>query len=128
MDAVAVKLVECSDYDVIYGIFILKNVTAEELQAKIYEIKNDEKFLKENPDWCIDDVLALLPDEWDYEYYSGSGETVDIYEVQKCQNQRNVIRCISPKPTAEMSLSPPRTKTKRLKLPKSSATPTSLML
>lgn len=78
MDAVAVKLVECSDYDVIYGIFILKNVTAEELQAKIYEIKNDEKFLKENPDWCIDDVLALLPDEWDYEYYSGSGETVDI--------------------------------------------------
>lgn len=78
MDAVAVKLVECSDYDVIYGIFILKNVTAEELRAKIYEIKNDEKFLKENPDWCIDDVLALLPDEWDYEYYSGSGKTVDI--------------------------------------------------
>lgn len=79
MDGTAVKLVECSDYDVIYAIVVLKNVTVEEFQAKVYEIKNDKKFLKKHPDWCIDDVFAMLPEEWDYEYYETNDN--DIVEI-----------------------------------------------
>lgn len=57
-------LVECSDHDVIYGILSVKNVGLEEVQKKIYEIKNDEKFLEENPDWTISDVLERFPEDW----------------------------------------------------------------
>ena len=34
------NLVECSDYDVHYGILTVENVSVEEVQNKIYEIKN----------------------------------------------------------------------------------------
>ena len=61
------RLVECSDYDVQYGILTVNNVSIEEVQNKIYEIKrkfSDEGFY----DWCIDDVFEKFPEEWEWEY------------------------------------------------------------
>ena len=60
------RLVECSDYDVLYGILTVEGVSAEEVQNKIYEIKS--KFDKEGFDeWCIDDVLEQFPEEWEWD-------------------------------------------------------------
>ena len=61
------RLVECSDYDTIYGILTVENVSIEEVQNKIYEIKkrfNDEGF----DDWCLDDVFEKFPEEWEWDY------------------------------------------------------------
>lgn len=61
------RLVECSDYDVQYGILTVANVSAEEVQHKIYEIKN--RFYEEGfNDWCVDDLLAEFPDEWEWDF------------------------------------------------------------
>jgi hypothetical protein len=60
------RLVECSDHDVQYGILTVQNVSLEEVQNKIYEIKN--KFHDEGFDeWCIDDVFVEFPKEWEWE-------------------------------------------------------------
>ena len=60
-------LVECTDYDYIYGILDVEAVDEETVQQKIYEIKN--KFYKEGfDDWSIEDVLAKFPPEWNWEY------------------------------------------------------------
>lgn len=60
-----VRVVENADPSITYRYLIVKDgVTAEEVQSKIYEIKNDENFLNENPDWTVDDVLDRLPCEW----------------------------------------------------------------
>ena len=60
-------LVECTDYDYVYGILEVKNVDEEMVQQKIYEIKN--KFYEEGfDDWTIEDVLEQFPSEWDWEY------------------------------------------------------------
>lgn len=59
------RLVECSDYDIQYGILTVENVSEKEVQDKIYEIKkrfHDKGF----DEWCVDDVLAELPNEWDW--------------------------------------------------------------
>ena len=64
------RLVECSDYDVVYGILTVERVSTQEVQEKIYEIKNrfnDEGFYG----WCIDDILAEFPEEWEWDYVSG---------------------------------------------------------
>lgn len=61
------RLVECNDYDVQYGILTVENVSVEEVQDKIYEIKKrfyDEGF----DDWCIDDVFEEFPEEWEWYY------------------------------------------------------------
>ena len=61
------RLVECSDYDVQYGILTVENVSTMEVQKKIYEIKN--RFYKEGfEDWCIDDVLEEFPEEWEWDF------------------------------------------------------------
>ena len=72
------NLVECSDHDVVYGILTVKNVSLEEVQRKIYEIKNDEKFLEENPCWTVDDVFEHFPKEWEWDYDCGADETIEI--------------------------------------------------
>ena len=72
------NLVECSDHDVIYGILTVYNVSTEEVQNKIYEIKNNKKFLEENPGWCIDDVFEYFPDEWNWEFDCGADDVVEI--------------------------------------------------
>lgn len=70
------RLVECSDYDEMYGILTVKNISAKEVQDKIYDIKN--KFCDEgNYSWCVDDVLEKFPDEWDWDFE----RVVDILEI-----------------------------------------------
>lgn len=60
-------LVECTDYDTVYGILSVEAVNEETVQQKIYEIKN--KFYEEGfNDWTIEDVLAEFPLEWNWEY------------------------------------------------------------
>ena len=71
------NLVECSDYDVRYGILTVENVSVEEVQNKIYEIKN--RFYEEGfDDWCIDDVFEQFPEEWEWSYESCSDDTIEI--------------------------------------------------
>lgn len=72
------NLVECSDHDVIYGILTVENVSLEKVQKKIYEIKNDEIFLEENPDWCIDDVFEWFPKEWEWDYECLKDNIIEI--------------------------------------------------
>lgn len=61
------RLVECSDWDVQYGILTVENVSLEEVQKKIYEIKN--RFYDEGcDDWCIEDVFEQFPEEWVWEF------------------------------------------------------------
>ena len=73
-----VRLVECSDHDVIYGYLDVKNVSIEDVQQKIYEIKNDEKFLQEHPDWTVEDVIAQFPQDWECVYYVCEGKILEI--------------------------------------------------
>ena len=61
-------LVECSDYDQIYGILSVDGIDEEVVQQKIYEIKN--RFYEEGFDgWTIEDVLEKFPEEWIWEYH-----------------------------------------------------------
>ena len=70
------RLVECSDYDVLYGILTVENASVEEVQNKIHEIKN--KFFEEGfDDWCIDDVLEQFPEEWEWNCVSSD----DVLEI-----------------------------------------------
>ena len=63
-------LVECTDYDTVYGILTVENVSAQEVQHQIYEIK--KRFHNEGNDcWSIDDVLEQLPEEWDWDFERG---------------------------------------------------------
>lgn len=75
----AIKIVECTDHDVTYGILTVKNVSVDEVQNKIYEIKNDNGFLEECPDWCIDDVFERFPENWEWRY--DSCEADDVVEI-----------------------------------------------
>lgn len=60
-------LVECTDYDTVYGILSVEGVDEEVVQQKIYEIKN--RFYEEDFDgWTIEDVLEEFPPEWNWEY------------------------------------------------------------
>lgn len=59
-------LVECIDYDTIYGILSVEGVDEETVQQKIYEIKN--RFYEEEFNaWTIENVLNEFPDEWQWE-------------------------------------------------------------
>ena len=70
------RLVECSDYYTQYGILPVKGVSSKEVQKKIYEIKN--RFQSEGfDDWCIDDVFAEFPEEWEWELTQG----YDVIEI-----------------------------------------------
>jgi hypothetical protein len=60
-------LVECTDYDTVYGILSVEGIDEKTVQQKIYEIKN--QFYEEGfDDWTIEDVLAKFPLEWNWEY------------------------------------------------------------
>ena len=70
------RLVECSDYNELYGILTVENVNADVVQAKIYEIKN--KFWDEgNYAWSVDDVLEKFPKEWEWDFE----RVVDTIEI-----------------------------------------------
>lgn len=72
------KLVDCCDHKAIYGILTVEEVSTEEVQKKIYEIKNDEKFLEENPDWTIDDVFECFPEEWEWSFEHSADDVIEI--------------------------------------------------
>lgn len=70
------RLVECSDYDEVYGILRVENVSAREVQDKIYEIKN--RFYEDGfEDWTIEDVLDEFPQEWEWDY-EDEDEVIEI--------------------------------------------------
>lgn len=56
---------ECQDYDKIYGIVILNNVSIKDFQKAIYDIKN-EFYDNGYDNWCI---MAKLSEIYDFEYY-----------------------------------------------------------
>ena len=61
------RLVECTDDNMLYGILMVEDVNADEVQKKISEIKNrfyDEGF----EDWTIDDVFMEFPNEWKWSF------------------------------------------------------------
>lgn len=61
------RLVECSDWDILYGVLTVKNVDINIVQDKIYQIK--KKFYdQEFDDWTLDDVFAEFPEEWEWEF------------------------------------------------------------
>lgn len=64
------RLVECTDYKMVYGMLEIKNVDSiEEVQNKIYEIKN--KFNEQGiDDWSNDDIFEKFPEEWDWNFIS----------------------------------------------------------
>ena len=71
------KVVESSDYDTQYGTLIVENVSVDEVQQKIYEIKNrfyDEGF----NDWCIEDVFENFPKWWVWDYTQDTDDVVEI--------------------------------------------------
>lgn len=72
------KIVECCEHKQVYGYLEIENVTESEVQQKIYEIKNDEKFKQECPDWCINDIFKRFPVEWKWKYISDDGYIVEI--------------------------------------------------
>ena len=72
------RLVECSDYNMQYGILTVENASLEKVQNKIYEIKKrfyDEGF----DDWTLDDVLMEFPEEWEWDYVQA--DNTDIIEI-----------------------------------------------
>lgn len=68
-----VQLVDCTDYKMVYGFLEVEDLAVYEVQDKINEIKNDEKFLEEFGEcsWTIEDVLSQFPKEWKVEYHDG---------------------------------------------------------
>lgn len=57
-------LVECTDHKQIYGVLTVDGISANEVQDKIYEIKDEF----DNDNWEIQDVLDRLPREWKWKY------------------------------------------------------------
>lgn len=73
------KLVECSDYDVIYGLVGIEEgskITVNDVQQKIYDIKNSEEF--EEIDWCVDDIFEAFPEDWEVCFIPLEGTTIEI--------------------------------------------------
>ena len=70
-----VRLVDCCDHDCQYGFLTLENVSLEEVQNKIYEIKKGF-YKKEFYDWTLDDLFEEFPEEWKWDY--------DNYLKPKC--------------------------------------------
>ena len=73
-----IKVVECCDHKEVYGYLEIENVSVEEVQQKIYKIKNSKKFLKECPDWCIDDVFERFPSNWNWNFILDDENIVEI--------------------------------------------------
>ncbi len=91
------KLVECSDYNIEYGILVVENdkITPHDIQTKIYEFKNsykaygysskkemkadgykdlDDLINNECPSWDIDDlILKAFPRSWKVSRYDFNG-------------------------------------------------------
>lgn len=62
------KVVDCSDHKQTYGYLKIYDVTEEEVNRVVCDIKSDKVFLRENPDWTITDIFNHFPSEWKWEY------------------------------------------------------------
>lgn len=70
-------LIECTDHKKVYGYLTVLNISTEEVQNKIYEIK--AQFEKEGiDDWMIVDVLQRFPEDWSWNYKPSPNEKVEI--------------------------------------------------
>ena len=75
----AIKVVECTDRKETYGYLTIEDVSVQDVQREIDEIKNSIEFKNECSDeWCIDDILKRLPSEWKWHYITDDGYTVTI--------------------------------------------------
>ena len=72
------KVVECCDHKQVYGFLEIEDVTEDEVQKKISEIKNSEEFRSECPDWGIIDVFARFPLSWNWKFTSDIACSVEI--------------------------------------------------
>ena len=63
----AINLVDVSDVKTNYGILFCGNndITENIIQKKICEIK--EQMENEDTEWIIDDIIKMLPQEWEIE-------------------------------------------------------------
>ena len=74
-----IKVVECCDHKEVYGYLEVDGqISAAEVQQRIYSIKNNPDFLKECPDWCLDDVFERFPSDWKWNFIQDDGSTVEI--------------------------------------------------
>ena len=73
-------LVEVTDPRMHYGIITCgnKNITKEQLQDKINEIKYTICQEEENDEWSIMDVISRIPAEWKVSFMSDKGEKLFI--------------------------------------------------
>lgn len=62
------KVVDCSDHKQTYGYLKIYDVTEEEVNRAVCDIKSGKAFLRENPDWTITDIFNHFPPEWKWEY------------------------------------------------------------
>ena len=68
-----VKLVECGDYKVMYGLLDIGNHKVEDVQNAIYRTK-----AKIKGDWYINDLLEELPKKYrDVKFFECNG-TIEI--------------------------------------------------
>lgn len=60
----AMNLVDAVDAKINYGILFCENenITVNAIQRKIFEIK--EQLENEDVDWIIEDIVNMLPDDW----------------------------------------------------------------
>lgn len=63
-----IKVVECTNHKDVYGFLIVKNAKKEEVQQKIYDIKNSDENIFVNSEWTIEDVFKRFPQKWDYKF------------------------------------------------------------
>lgn len=60
------RLVEVTDHDVFYGFLVVENedITQEEIQQKINEIKCSEEDIFLESNWTVEDVAERMPENW----------------------------------------------------------------
>ena len=51
----------------LYGILTVNDISKEEVQAKIDEIKSG--FFDDDTDWTVEDVLNEFPAEWEWDFH-----------------------------------------------------------
>lgn len=63
------RVVECSDYKVTYGILVIEDVSVNEVQEKVNALKT--QIASEIEDWTIEDVFSQFPDNWKWKFVHG---------------------------------------------------------
>lgn len=62
-----------------YGYLSIENVSVNQIQHQIDEIKNSIEFKHEiSEDWDFEDILERFPSEWKWHYITDDGYTVKV--------------------------------------------------